>query len=56
MAGPTCRPSTASGSFPGFYRHIPDTMSRIPTADGTVLDRLTAATRVMIARRAAATS
>ena len=36
--------------FPGFYRHIPDTMSRIPTADGTVLDRLTAATRVMIAR------
>ena len=36
--------------FPGFYRHIPDTMSRIPTAGGTVLDRLTAATRVMIAR------
>jgi uncharacterized protein with NAD-binding domain and iron-sulfur cluster len=36
--------------FPGFYRHIPDTMSRIPAADGTVLDRLTAATRVMIAR------
>ena len=36
--------------FPGFYRHIPDTMSRIPTAGGTVLDHLTAATRVMIAR------
>ena len=36
--------------FPGFYRHLPDTMSRIPTGDGTVLDRLTAATRVMIAR------
>ena len=36
--------------FPGFYRHMPDTMSRIPTADGTVLDRLTAATRVMIAQ------
>jgi uncharacterized protein with NAD-binding domain and iron-sulfur cluster len=36
--------------FPGFYRHIPDTMRRIPTAGGTVLDRLTAATRVMIAR------
>ena len=36
--------------FPGFYRHIPDTMSRIPTGNGTVLDRLTAATRVMIAR------
>jgi uncharacterized protein with NAD-binding domain and iron-sulfur cluster len=36
--------------FPGFYRHLPETMSRIPTADGSVLDRLTAATRVMIAR------
>jgi uncharacterized protein with NAD-binding domain and iron-sulfur cluster len=37
--------------FPGFYRHVPDTMSRIPfAAGGTVLDRLTAATRVMIAR------
>ena len=36
--------------FPGFYRHVPDTMSRIPTAGGSVLDRLTAATRVMIAR------
>jgi uncharacterized protein with NAD-binding domain and iron-sulfur cluster len=36
--------------FPGFYRHLPDTMSRIPAGAGTVLDRLTAATRVMIAR------
>ncbi len=36
--------------FPGFYRHVPDTMSRIPLAGGSVLDRLTAATRVMIAR------
>jgi uncharacterized protein with NAD-binding domain and iron-sulfur cluster len=37
--------------FPGFYRHLPDTMGRIPLGDGTVLDRLTAATRVMIARK-----
>jgi uncharacterized protein with NAD-binding domain and iron-sulfur cluster len=36
--------------FPGFYRHLPDTMSRIPTSDGSVLDRLTAATRLMIAQ------
>jgi uncharacterized protein with NAD-binding domain and iron-sulfur cluster len=36
--------------FPGFYRHLPDTMSRIPCADGNVLGRLTTATRVMIAR------
>lgn len=37
--------------FPGFYRHLPDTMSRIPLAGGgTVLDRLTAATRLMIAQ------
>ena len=36
--------------FPGFYRHVPDTMRRIPTGGGSVLDHLTAATRVMIAR------
>ncbi|WP_435347546.1 hydroxysqualene dehydroxylase [Haloarchaeobius sp. HRN-SO-5] len=27
--------------FPGFYRHVTDTMGRIPTDDGTVLDHLT---------------
>lgn len=28
--------------FPGFYRHVTDTMSRIPVDGGTVADRLTA--------------
>ncbi|MFC4407456.1 hydroxysqualene dehydroxylase [Haloarchaeobius iranensis] len=27
--------------FPGFYRHVTDTMSRIPVDGGTVVDRLT---------------
>jgi len=37
--------------FPGFYRHLPDTMSRIPLpGGGTVLDHLTATSRLMIAR------
>ena len=35
--------------FPGFYKHIIDTMSRIPTADGgTVEDRLVDTTRITI--------
>lgn len=38
--------------FPGFYQHVPDTMKRIPFAGqpGGVLDNLTEATRVQIAR------
>jgi uncharacterized protein with NAD-binding domain and iron-sulfur cluster len=36
--------------FPGFYRHLPDTMSRIPSSPGTVRDRLTAATRILLAQ------
>jgi uncharacterized protein with NAD-binding domain and iron-sulfur cluster len=37
--------------FPGFYRHLPDTMARIPLADGrTAVDRLTSATRLMVAQ------
>src|SRR4051812_17258683 len=36
--------------FPGFYRHLPDTMSRIPSPPGTVRDRLTAATRILLAQ------
>jgi uncharacterized protein with NAD-binding domain and iron-sulfur cluster len=37
--------------FPGFYRHVPDTMRRIPApGGGTVLDNLTAATRLLIAQ------
>jgi uncharacterized protein with NAD-binding domain and iron-sulfur cluster len=36
--------------FPGFYRHIPDTMRRIPLADGWVADRLVGATRILLAQ------
>jgi uncharacterized protein with NAD-binding domain and iron-sulfur cluster len=36
--------------FPGFYRHLPDTMRRIPDGDGTVLGNLTAATRILFAQ------
>jgi uncharacterized protein with NAD-binding domain and iron-sulfur cluster len=40
--------------FPGFYKHIPDTMSRIPLRGGrTVLDNLTQSTRIMVAREGA---
>jgi uncharacterized protein with NAD-binding domain and iron-sulfur cluster len=37
--------------FPGFYRHLPDTMRRIPIAGGrSVADRLTGATRILLAQ------
>jgi uncharacterized protein with NAD-binding domain and iron-sulfur cluster len=36
--------------FPGFYRHVPDTMGRIPAGAGTVLDRLVGAEQVLIAQ------
>src|SRR4051794_16956435 len=36
--------------FPGFYRHLPDTMGRIPAGPGTVLDHLTFATRILFAQ------
>jgi uncharacterized protein with NAD-binding domain and iron-sulfur cluster len=36
--------------FPGFYRHLPDTMRRVRTGDRTVLDRLTGATRILLAQ------
>src|SRR4051794_14380811 len=36
--------------FPGFYRHLPDTMRRIPTDGGSVADRLTGATRILLAQ------
>src|SRR5215204_2919111 len=37
--------------FPGFYRHLPDTMVRIPGAGGgAVADRLVDATRVLLAQ------
>jgi uncharacterized protein with NAD-binding domain and iron-sulfur cluster len=36
--------------FPRFYRHVIDTMSRIPYGDGTVADNLVDTTRVSLAR------
>ncbi len=39
--------------FPGFYRHLTDTMSRIPTPDGTVAHHLVDATRILLARAGA---
>src|SRR5688572_10512064 len=36
--------------FPGFYRHLPDTMGRIPADGGTVHDRLVGSTRVLLAQ------
>jgi len=40
--------------FPGFYRHIPNTMSRIPLGSKrTVFDNLTQSTRVQMARQGA---
>src|SRR5215510_3407201 len=37
--------------FPGFYRHVTDTMSRIPYgARGNTFDNLTVATRMLLAR------
>ncbi|MGB9457953.1 MAG: FAD-dependent oxidoreductase [Bryobacteraceae bacterium] len=36
--------------FPGFYRHVIDTMRRIPYGAGSVFDNLTAATRILLAR------
>src|SRR3954462_10505398 len=37
--------------FPGFYRHVPDTMARIPSPAGkTVHDHLVGATRILFAQ------
>jgi len=37
--------------FPAFYRHLPDTMKRIPCAGNlTVFDNLVHATRILVAR------
>lgn len=36
--------------FPGFYKHLPNTMSRIPFGNGTVADNLVDASRHQIAR------
>ncbi|GEM_PF-1199590 len=37
--------------FAGFYRHLPDTMARIPHNGGTVADNLVPTTRFMTARK-----
>ena len=36
--------------FPSFYKHLPDSMKRIPSADKSVFDNLVFSTRVQIAR------
>ncbi|MDA0163565.1 FAD-dependent oxidoreductase [Solirubrobacter ginsenosidimutans] len=36
--------------FPAFYRHLPDTMARIPSGSGSALDRLVGAERILLAR------
>jgi uncharacterized protein with NAD-binding domain and iron-sulfur cluster len=36
--------------FPGFYRHLPDTMSRIPSGSTTVFSHLTATQEMLIAQ------
>src|ERR687889_2373744 len=36
--------------FPGFYRHLPDTMARIPDGRRTAADHLVPATRVLLAQ------
>jgi len=36
--------------FPGFYRHVVDTMKRIPFRNGTVADNLVDTTQIQIAR------
>src|SRR5450432_3677488 len=36
--------------FPGFYRHLPDTMGRIPYGTRTVAGNLVESTRILVAR------
>src|SRR3954451_10247906 len=36
--------------FPGFYRHLPDTMRRIPVGDGSAFDRLVGTDRILLAQ------
>jgi uncharacterized protein with NAD-binding domain and iron-sulfur cluster len=36
--------------FPGFYRHLTDTMSRIPTGSGFAVGHLTPATQILLAQ------
>lgn len=36
--------------FPGFYRHLPDTMARIPLGGGHVVDHLVPTSRILLAQ------
>src|SRR5512133_68919 len=36
--------------FPGFYRHLPDTMRRIPVGGGTAFDRLVGTELILLAQ------
>jgi uncharacterized protein with NAD-binding domain and iron-sulfur cluster len=36
--------------FPGFYKHLPDTMARIPVGGGTVFENLVGAERILLAQ------
>ena len=36
--------------FPGFYRHLPDTMRRVPVGDGSAFDRLVGTDRILLAQ------
>jgi uncharacterized protein with NAD-binding domain and iron-sulfur cluster len=36
--------------FPGFYRHLPDTMRRIPDGSSTAVENLVGATRILLAQ------
>src|SRR5262245_50722348 len=39
--------------FPGFYKHVTNTMSRIPVANGTAFDHLVPTTEVLVAQQGA---
>ena len=39
--------------FPGFYKHLPHAMARIPFGRGSVVDNLVPASRIMLAREGA---
>src|SRR5918996_4020694 len=36
--------------FPGFYRHLPHTLERIPVGERTAVDHLVATTRILLAQ------
>ena len=48
-AGPPLPAEHGFRFFPGFYRHLTDSMARIPYGDGTVTDNLVSATQMLSA-------